>query len=499
MRIRIAAAVLLILVGVGAVAFTLFPPGSGSTSSTKYITAAATREDVVKSVVATGTVGPVATYSLAFGSLPAVSSSGSSSSSSGSGSSTVTWNVLTVSATIGQAVKKGDVLATADPADATLALTITKATLASAEAKLTSDQAGLNATDKAVAQLSVTQAQASLSQAQTAQSQTTASNNLKLSQQQAAVATAQAKLASDTAAAAVQAVLDSDQAQIASAQSTLASLQLQITQSNTQAANSVRSAQLQVQSAQLGYTTKTAPATATQIASDQAAVATAQQNVDAAQAKVDNATLTSPADGVILAVNITPGVDAPSGAAITIQSASFQVAASVTESDLPSLKVGQAVDVTITATKQTATGKLVSISPAGTGGTGGGVVSFPIVVSLSTPPAGTASGMSASISVTIDSATAVIAVPSTALVSSNGGYAVRTLDASGQPQVIPVTVGLVTTSLAEIKSGVAEGEAVVTGTASNRNSTTTTGGGLGIGGAGGFPTGGGTITRGIGN
>jgi len=42
--------------------------------------------------------------------------------------------------------------------------------------------------------------------------------------------------------------------------------------------------------------------------------------------------------------------------------------------------------------------------------------------------------MSASISVTIDSATAVIAVPSTALVSSNGGYAVRTLDAAGQPQ-----------------------------------------------------------------
>ena len=154
MRIRIAAAVLLILVGIGAVAFTLFPPGSASTSSTKYITAAATREDVVKSVVATGTVGPVSTYSLAFGAPPTTSSTGS-----GSGSSTVTWNVQTVSAVIGQAVKKGDLLATADPSDANLALTIAQASLASAQAKLTSDQAGLNSTDKASAQLSVTQAQ----------------------------------------------------------------------------------------------------------------------------------------------------------------------------------------------------------------------------------------------------------------------------------------------------------------------------------------------------
>jgi len=38
----------------------------------------------------------------------------------------------------------------------------------------------------------------------------------------------------------------------------------------------------------------------------------------------------------------------------------------------------------------------------------------------------------------------------------------------------------------------------VTGTASNRNSTTTTVAVSGIGGAGGFPTGGGTITRGMG-
>jgi len=275
----------------------------------------------------------------------------------------------------------------------------------------------------------------------------------------------------------------------------MASLKLSVAQSNTQAANSVRSAQLQLQSAQLGYTTKTAPATTAQLASDQASVSTAQQNVEAAQTRLDGANLVSPVDGVVLAVNIQPGVDAPSGTAISIQSSAFQVSASVTETDLPSLSLGLTADVTVTAIKQTGQGTVTEISPAGSS-TGGGVVSYAIVVSLPKPPAGTASGMSASVSVTISAATGVIAVPSTALVTSNGGYAVRILDASGQPQSVPVTVGLITTTLAEIQSGITEGQSVVTGTSSTRQGSTTTGtGGFGGGGLGGGAIPGGGVIR----
>jgi multidrug efflux pump subunit AcrA (membrane-fusion protein) len=491
MRIRIIAAVLLIAVGIGAVAFTMFPPGSSSSSATKYVTTAATRTDVVKSVVATGTVGPVELYALAFGSLPVATSSASSSSSSAassSGSTSVTWKVLTATATVGQVVKSGDALATADPSDAQLALTVAQASLAAAQAKLSADQAGLNANDKAAAQLSVTQAQQSLTQAQTAQSQTTAQNNLKISQQTAAVTAAQAKLAADeaTVPAVPAATITADQSAITQAQNAQATLKLQNDQSNVQAANSVRSAQLQLQSAQIGYNTKTAASSAATIASDQANVSTAQQNVDAAQVRIDGAVLTSPVDGVVLAVNITPGVNAPSGTAITVQSSALQVSASVAESDLPSLTLGQAADVTITATKLTAAGKVTQISPSGSAGSGGGVVTYAILVSLPTPPKGTAAGMSAQISVTTASAPSVIAVPSIALVTSNGGYAVRVLDAAGAPQAVPVQVGLVTSSLAEIQSGISEGQAVVVGTSSTRTGTTTTTGiGIGAGGFGG--------------
>jgi hypothetical protein len=69
------------------------------------------------------------------------------------------------------------------------------------------------------------------------------------------------------------------------------------------------------------------------------------------------------------------------------------------------------------------------------------------------------------------------------------------LDGSGQPAAVAVEVGLITSSLAEVTSGLTEGTAVVTGTASDRNSTTTTtttgipglGGGGGMGLPGGFP------------
>jgi len=51
---------------------------------------------------------------------------------------------------------------------------------------------------------------------------------------------------------------------------------------------------------------------------------------------------------------------------------------------------------------------------------------------------------------------------------------VRVLDNAGQPQSVAVDVGLISSALAEITSGLTEGTAVVTGTASDRTSSGTT-------------------------
>jgi macrolide-specific efflux system membrane fusion protein len=105
--------------------------------------------------------------------------------------------------------------------------------------------------------------------------------------------------------------------------------------------------------------------------------------------------------------------------------------------------------------------------------------------------------MTASAAVTTAEAAGVIAVPAIALVGSAGSYGVRVIAADGTSQVTSVQVGLVTTSLAEIKTGLSEGETVSIGTVSARTSSTTSAGsGVAIPGVGG---GGGGFGRGNGN
>jgi HlyD family secretion protein len=486
---------LLVVVGIGAAAFAVVGPNLGGTAATQYLTSQATVTDVVDQVAATGSVQATTTYALAFGSPPTVATSSSSSSSNNGSGASASWNVATVNAVAGQAVNAGDVLATADAGSAALDVAVAEANLASAQARLATDKGGLTATDKAAATLQVTQAEQSLSQARSSYSSTVAQNNLKLKQAEAAVTqTAEAYTAAKKQG--LQTAIDQAYSAWTQARNSLASLKLQIRQSNTQASNQISQANLQVRSAQLAYEQKTAKATAATLATDRAAVAQAQQAVTTAKNALTYTTLVSPVAGVVVAVNVTPGLAAPSGAAITIRSNDLEVAASVTESDLPSIALGQDVTVTVTALATDVTGKvaLINQTPATSNS---GVVSYGILVTLPDAPKGTVPGMSAQISVTTASAPNVLAVPAIALQeAADGSYSVRVLDGSGQPESVPVTVGLISSSLAEVKSGLSAGEAVVTGTATARtgtgSSTTSTRGlnggfGGGFGGGGGLP------------
>ena len=85
MRLKLLAVVLLFAIGVGAAGFVVFGPTLGSTDGSRYITATATRQDVVASAVATGSVGPSATYGLAFGRDPAIAGTSSNSSAARTG------------------------------------------------------------------------------------------------------------------------------------------------------------------------------------------------------------------------------------------------------------------------------------------------------------------------------------------------------------------------------------------------------------------------------
>ena len=214
-----------------------------------------------------------------------------------------------------------------------------------------------------------------------------------------------------------------------------------------------------------------------------------------AQIQVAAATLTAPADGVVAAVNAVAGVLAPSGNAVLLEVGPMQVTASFAESDISKLKVGQATTVTVAASGTTPIdGTLSQITPtASTAAGGSSVVTYAVRITLTNPPATVLSGMTASVAVTTAESDNVIAVPAISLVGSSGSYGVRVIAADGTSQIVSVDVGLVTTSLAEIKSGITEGETVSIGTVSARTSTSTTGGGVAIPGVGG---GGGGFNRG---
>ena len=489
MRLKIIAALLLLVIGVGAVGFVIIGPSLGSASSSTLLTAQATMTDVVDQVVATGSLAPATVYGLSFGSLPTLASS--SSSSSGSGSSSTVWPVKTVSVVVGQAVKKGDVLATADDVNATPQLAAAQANLAAAEAKLATDQAGATAADKAAAQLSITQAEQQLANARTNYNDTVAKNKLSVAAAQANVTKAKAQLTADQAASAPAEVIAADQAAITNAQQQLASTQQQATQATHQASQSITSASLSVTSAKNGYASKVAPASAATIASDQAQVATAQVSVDSAKTVVDNATLVAPADGTVATVTVVAGFNAPSSTAITLQTGGMIASGSFPEADIDSLQVGQAASVTVNAVSKTLPGKVTSISPSAASSGSSSVVTYAVQVTLDGTDTALRSGMSASISVTTASASDVLAIPAIALNGTSGNYSVNVVASDGSVTSVPVQVGLVTTTLAQITSGISVGDRVETGTSASRTGTTTTTGTGGFGGGGGFPRGGG--------
>ncbi|HJP89447.1 MAG TPA: efflux RND transporter periplasmic adaptor subunit [Candidatus Limnocylindrales bacterium] len=260
------------------------------------------------------------------------------------------------------------------------------------------------------------------------------------------------------------------------------------------ASRSAKSAALQLKQAQVdrddASTTAQKRQTQQALYNAQSADAKAKSDLADLEALRDHITLVAPGDGVVTAVNLAVGADAPSGAAITLLSSDLVVTTSVVESDIAAIKADQTATVDVSALDASLRGTVASIDPVGSGSGSGSVVSYAVKVALDAPPAGLRPGMSADITITAASATGVLAIPSRALTGNAGNYTVRVVAADGSVSTRTVEVGLVTSSLAEIKSGLQAGEMVVTGTSSNQNSVTN-----GFGG-GGFQGGGGTVIRG---
>ena len=211
------------------------------------------------------------------------------------------------------------------------------------------------------------------------------------------------------------------------------------------------------------------------------------------EALTSRTSLTAPADAIVTAVNLTQGVDAPSGTAISLASAELEVTTNAVESDITKISVGQQATVTVSAIDATLNGTVASIAPSSNASSGSnGVVEYAVEISLDAPPQSLRPGMSADVSIVTASASGVLAIPARALSGTAGNYTVRVAGADGTVETRPVTVGLLTSSLAEIQSGLQAGDRVVTGTSSTQQTAGQGGGGF-FGGGGARGLGGGTV------
>lgn len=475
-----------LVIGVALVGFAAIGGAIGSQApEVTYLTAAASVADVRDTVSVSGSVRSVQSYGLAFGQEPDRSPSATASAASAAGASVAPqWTVLTVEAEAGQAVKAGDVLATADTTDAEVALTVAQANLAAAQARLEASEKPVTKTARAKARLGITQAKSQLTQAQKSLVQTQASGRLSISQASAVLDDARQRRKDDWAAGALPSVIDADTAAVKQAKRALATAERQAAAANTQASGQVAAAKLGVESAELAFDAAVNVDTDAAVAADRAAVAQAESAVSDAERTLELAALTAPIDGIVSSITIEPG-DRVSGTVVQLRGTEVEIAASITESNLPAVDVGQPAEVSLPALDATVIGTVSSIDIAGATKSASGVVSYGIVISLETPPDGVAPSMTADVDITTASALGVLAVPVTAIGGEPGAYTVQVLEAPDRIRTVPVEVGLLTPSLAEIRSGIDAGTVVVTGTATAKDLVTTfpTGpGGTGTGG-----------------
>lgn len=209
--------------------------------------------------------------------------------------------------------------------------------------------------------------------------------------------------------------------------------------------------------------------------------------------------ITAPFSGIIGSVNLVEGMVLTSSNSTTsinsqrvavIKGDSLPVVSvSLSEVDVPKVKVGQKVVVTLdSVSDKTFTGLVATVDRVGS--TSNNVTSYIANIKLDSSSDAILPNMAATANIILETLTDVLIAPTASIETQNGISYIKVLK-NGNQTLIEVTLGLTTDDGAEIKSGISEGETVITGTSSSSSKSTTTstksvfssmggGGGMGI-------------------
>ena len=199
----------------------------------------------------------------------------------------------------------------------------------------------------------------------------------------------------------------------------------------------------------------------------QANVTNAQYALDLAQKNLAGATMIAPVDGTILSVAASKGDKVDTTTFITLAEIDKpMIQVYIDETDMQNMKINCDAQVVFDSLPtRTFSGKVTQITPEVT--TSRGFSTVQGLVELSNVSTDTSKklplGLSASVDIICQKVTNVVLAPVEALHNNTSdSYYVYILNSQGQPEKREVEVGLQGYSFAEIRSGLKEGDKVIT-------------------------------------
>src|SRR3989338_671928 len=148
-------------------------------------------------------------------------------------------------------------------------------------------------------------------------------------------------------------------------------------------------------------------------------------------------------------------------ATIVPENNTVQATVNLTEIDIPKIKTNQKATLIMDAfPDKSFTGKVISINTSGT--VSSGVTNYPVTITYDSAIDGIYQNMAVSATIITNIVTDTLMVPSAAVQTTDGESKVRLIE-KGREVSIPVEIGQANDTQIEIKSGLAEGQTIITG------------------------------------
>jgi len=209
------------------------------------------------------------------------------------------------------------------------------------------------------------------------------------------------------------------------------------------------------------------------IESQKLSLQNSQNSLQDAKEALSNYYIYAPFAGVVGDVSVKKGdTISSSTSAITFITQKQITEISLSETDIPKIKLGQKATLTFDAIEELSiVGQVTEMDAIGT--VNQGVVSYNVQIAFDTQDNRVKPGMSVSASVITDTKQNVLTVPNSAVKTKNGSYYVLIPSGTATTQKT-VEIGVADDTNTEIISGLAEGDQVVTRTISGTATTSTT-------------------------